>query len=139
MLHYINWISVYKYSTWAPKLNLWHKFSFCLGFKYQRYRVLSLSSEIFYYYCYFIFNLSIYGILFNTCIIVKCTLTDCFCWEAKVQCKFPTSVPADQGDDILNICGHSGHFDCASPHDIAGHCSLHSCFHANWMGNASGQ
>lgn len=65
--------------------------------------------------------------------------SDCICWETNIQCEFPTCVPLDQGIDIPNICSHFGYFDCATSYDTAGHYCMHSCFHADWLGDAFGK
>ena len=79
----------------------------------------------------------IYGRL--TCVFFSSLFEDCVCWEAKIQCKFPTHVPSDQGINILNFCVHSGHSDCPPSHDGAGHHCVYSCFYADWLGDAFGQ
>ena len=58
---------------------------------------------------------------------------------SKIQCKFPTCVSAHQGFDFLDICCHIGHAYCMARHDVAGYDSLHPCFHAYWLGFASGE
>lgn len=60
------------------------------------------------------------------------------CWKAKIQCQFSTCLPANQGIDILDFCIGAGPLDCPSSYDNAGHFCLHSCVHANWLGNATG-
>lgn len=79
----------------------------------------------------------IYGRL--TYVFFSFLFEDCVCWEAKIQCKFPTHVPSDQGINILNFCVHSGHSDCPPSHDGAGHHCVYSCFYADWLGDAFGQ
>lgn len=65
--------------------------------------------------------------------------TDCICWSAEVQCKFPTYVPANKGIDIPDFCCHSGHVDSTCTYDPKRHCSRYLSFHAYWMGNAAGK
>src|ERR1044072_5039177 len=59
-------------------------------------------------------------------------------WEEEIQCKFSACLPTNQGNDIPDFCLYSCYFDSPSTYDIAGHCCLHSCLHANWLGNATG-
>ncbi|KAG4919932.1 hypothetical protein JHK85_058213 [Glycine max] len=59
------------------------------------------------------------------------------CREAEIQCRFSTCLPANQGVDILNIYLNSSHHDCPPSYDNPGHYCLHSCLHANWLGNAT--
>ncbi|KAH1037797.1 hypothetical protein GYH30_056902 [Glycine max] len=62
---------------------------------------------------------------------------DGVCREAEIQCRFSTCLPANQGVDILNIYLNSSHHDCPPSYDNPGHYCLHSCLHANWLGNAT--